>query len=443
MTRETSQAGAEAHPQVFISYAREDTELVIAIARLLEQDGITVWRDGDRILGGQSWGTAIVHGIAHSEIFMLMCSAHSLHSRAVQHEVWLAWDHQRPYLPVWLSPVIDIPDKIRFPLGSDCQWINVHAEPPESWLPQVLNALRAMGVGTQKPNALNEAVAPTPEPSNRSTPAAQRGLRFKPGDRPVKGADWELDQLLGKGGFGEVWKAKHPELPGLPPVALKFCLQLDERSKALLRHEADMVLRAQQQFRTGGFANASGIVPLAHAYLNNDPPCLEYPYIEGGTLVRLIDESRQSPSPSTSAGSLKPAQVQQIVQRVAQIVSAAHRATPKLVRAKPTASGRVTRRASERCVVHSSREGIGSCFQEGPAGQEGGAYARLAKPVPCAVGAQVPLGDYIEPPRGSTGLTRENGPSVVFLTSTPPTGATPRERPPRGGHPNASACGRG
>jgi hypothetical protein len=33
--------------------------------------------------------------------------------------------------------------------------------------------------------------------------------------------------------------------------------------------------------------------------------------------------------------------------------------------------------------VHSSRNAIGSFFQEGPEGQDGGAYARLAKPFPC------------------------------------------------------------
>ena len=66
-------------------------------------------------------------------------------------------------------------------------------------------------------------------------------------------------------------------------------------------------------------------MPLLHAYLNNDPPCLEYPYIEGGTLVRLIDESRQS------TGLLEPTQAQSIVQRVAEIISPAHRAMPKLV----------------------------------------------------------------------------------------------------------------
>jgi hypothetical protein len=34
-------------------------------------------------------------------------------------------------------------------------------------------------------------------------------------------------------------------------------------------------------------------------------------------------------------------------------------------------------------------------------GQEGGAYARQAKPVPCEVGMQIPCGDHTEVPRGS------------------------------------------
>src|SRR5262249_6936476 len=42
--------------------------------------------------------------------------------------------------------------------------------------------------------------------------------RFKPGDKPLPGVDWQLDELLGIGGFGEVWKAKHAFFDGVAPV---------------------------------------------------------------------------------------------------------------------------------------------------------------------------------------------------------------------------------
>ncbi len=349
MIRETSPVDGQA--QVFVSYAKLDAEQVIAIVRLLEKEGITVWRDGDRILGGQSWSEAITHAIAHSRVFVLMCSPHSLASDNVYQEVALAWAYEcRRYIPVWLSPVMPFPQQIHYQLAR-CQWIDAHGQPPERWVPQLLKALKAVGVETK--DAAPQPGEATPAPSGETEPG-RRGLRFRPGDRPIRGVDWELEILLGKGGFGEVWKAKHAELPGLPPVALKFCLQLDEKSKGLLRHEADMVLRAQQQLRISASSDTSGIVPLLNAYLNNDPPCLEYPYIEGGTLVRLIDECRQS------AGSFKPAQAQQIVGRVAQIVSAAHGATPKLVHRDLKPSNiLVERRPDGKIVLRVTDFGIG------------------------------------------------------------------------------------
>jgi formylglycine-generating enzyme required for sulfatase activity len=315
LSHDAAQADGGEDPQVFVSYSRADAEPVSAITRLLEDAGVTVWRDCERILGGQYFGEAIVHAIAHSRVLLLMCSPHSFESENVFREVALTWDYHKRYLPVWISAPVEVPARLRYALVSQ-QWVEAHSGSPEQWLPRLLMALAAMGVditgSPQKPGA----------PARGDSPGAGRrpGLRFKRGDRPILGTDWVLESLLGKGGFGEVWKAHYPHLRGQPPVALKFCLHLDTRARELLRHEADMVLQAQKQIRSGG------IVPLVHAYLNNDPPCLEYPYIEGGTLVRLLEECRRSP-----AGSFTPAQVERIILQIARIVGQAHRANPCLV----------------------------------------------------------------------------------------------------------------
>src|SRR5205823_5369756 len=63
-----------------------------------------------------------------------------------------------------------------------------------------------------------------------------RAPRFKPGDRPLPGVDWVLEEPLGVGGFGEVWKARHAHLTSKAPVALKFCL--DASAVPVLRNEA-------------------------------------------------------------------------------------------------------------------------------------------------------------------------------------------------------------
>lgn len=133
--------------------------------------------------------------------------------------------------------------------------------------------------------------------------------RFRPGQRPLAGVDLELQELLGVGGFGEVWKAKNPLLVNAQPVALKFCL--DPSAAALLRHEAAMLDRVMK------LGKEPGIIRLQHTYLSATPPCLEYEYVAGGDLAGLIQEWQQ-------AGAATPGKSARLLQRLARIVGAAH-----------------------------------------------------------------------------------------------------------------------
>jgi serine/threonine protein kinase len=173
--------------------------------------------------------------------------------------------------------------------------------------------------------------------------------RFKPGDRP-SGINWELVELLGAGGFGEVWKARHPSLKSIVPVALKFCL--DPKAKRLLQHEAAVVDRVMEQFRQG---HLPGIVPLKQAYLESDQPCLEYELVEGGDLQGAVYKHQ-----ARATAPLSPDQAMRIVLQLARAVGHAHNLNPPVVhRDLKPANILVRRRQDGMCDFLITDFGIG------------------------------------------------------------------------------------
>ncbi len=156
----------------------------------------------------------------------------------------------------------------------------------------------------------------------------------------MTGVDWELVELLGVGGFGEVWKARNPHFDGVAPVALKFCLNPAAKAR-LLKHEATIINQVMHQ------GKHKGIVPLLHTYLGADPPCLAYEYIDGGDLAGLIRGRR---------GGLPARQAALVIQGLAEIVGFAHRLNPPIVHrdlkpanvlVKPRSDGKLSLRITD------------------------------------------------------------------------------------------------
>jgi tetratricopeptide (TPR) repeat protein len=179
---------------------------------------------------------------------------------------------------------------------------------------QVRKSLRRPG----DPNGTTVAAEQVPRQADDLIPLLPAKLpRFKPGDRPLPGVDWELDELLGVGGFGEVWRARNPLLDGVPPVALKFCL--DQNMAQYLRNEAAVLNRVMRQGRH------PGIVTLERTYLSAETPCLEYEFIVGGDLAGLIQVwHRSDPKPSAL-------EICRVFHKLAEVVGFAHSQNPSIV----------------------------------------------------------------------------------------------------------------
>ncbi len=169
--------------------------------------------------------------------------------------------------------------------------------------------------------------------------------RFKQGDAPLAGTDLTVLELLGVGGFGEVWKAVHRSRPHAQPVALKFCT--DESAARTLRKEVELLDRL-----TTAQGRHPGIVELKYAHLEGDTPCLEYEFIEGGDLGGLIDDMHK-------AKKANPLQMTILLQRLAQAVGHAHRLSPPVVHRDLKPANVLTTRVDGHVVIKVADFGIG------------------------------------------------------------------------------------
>jgi len=107
-----------------------------------------------------------------------------------------------------------------------------------------------------------------------------RAPQFHKGDKlPHYNPQWKLVEMLGSGGFGEVWQVEHTI--SKKSFAVKFCL--DEQSAKLLKREANALIDLSQKL-----PNHPNIVDLKDIQLEEQPYWLMFEQINGGTLHSLM-----------------------------------------------------------------------------------------------------------------------------------------------------------
>ncbi|MDQ7781075.1 MAG: protein kinase, partial [Planctomycetota bacterium] len=126
-----------------------------------------------------------------------------------------------------------------------------------------------------------------PGPSEKARPAgmSEEELGWRPApDQAVPGTEWVLDDVLGKGGFGEVWNATHRRTK--ERRVFKFCF-MKEKVRSLKRELALFRLLKEKS------PDHPNIVRLHDVFLDSPPYYLAMEYVPGRSLRQwLLDADR-------------------------------------------------------------------------------------------------------------------------------------------------------
>ncbi len=153
-------------PSLFLSYTREDLPLIQQFeAQLKAHPDLSIWRDQEKIYGGQKWPKVLAEAIADQDVFLLAWSKNAAASHLVEFEWTMALALKQPVilclldstpLPALLASmhtiaISDVAEVVSAISGSSFAHVTGHREEVISLLDQmtaarpedVLNAARS------------------------------------------------------------------------------------------------------------------------------------------------------------------------------------------------------------------------------------------------------------------------------------------------------------
>lgn len=118
--------------KIFVSYSRDDKEIVQATVSELRSFNFDVWIDTDGIKPGERFSVEISQAIADCNFFILFISHNSMRSDFIQREIDVAHKKEKKIIPILLEDV-EIPIELDLQLAG-IQWIEYKDTKWFNWL---------------------------------------------------------------------------------------------------------------------------------------------------------------------------------------------------------------------------------------------------------------------------------------------------------------------
>ena len=137
---ETATAGPDSRGYVFVCYAHDQRDRVVAEIEWLRGQGFEVWFD-EAIEAGHRWSEDLAIAIEGCAAVLFFLSPRSVGSRYCLDEIHFALECGRPIVPVEIEPV-DLTPGLKLSLGSTHR-IFMHGMPGEKFRPKLASGLRS------------------------------------------------------------------------------------------------------------------------------------------------------------------------------------------------------------------------------------------------------------------------------------------------------------
>jgi hypothetical protein len=106
-------SGESKNPFLFVSYARNDRDVVYPLIEALSNRGVSIWTDR-RMLGGDDWLAELEAELIKCSGVLVLMSRSFMSSKYCHREVHFADALNKPLIPIALDPTLVLSDGLKF-----------------------------------------------------------------------------------------------------------------------------------------------------------------------------------------------------------------------------------------------------------------------------------------------------------------------------------------